>query len=85
VLSIGLDVGTPSLLISIWKISDKPALPGDVSWSARVPDTLEPSELQQTIQNPSSDESLEMITTFAPVESPRDTITAQGSFSSSAE
>src|SRR3974390_1751491 len=30
---------TPSLLISIWKISDKPALPDDVSWSARLPDT----------------------------------------------
>src|SRR5262249_36787139 len=25
---------------SIWKISDKPALPDDVSWSARLPDTL---------------------------------------------
>jgi hypothetical protein len=30
--------------------------------------TFEPSELQQTIQNPSTDESLEVITTLAPVE-----------------
>ena len=30
--------------------------------------TFEPSELQETIQNPSSDESLEVITTLAPVE-----------------
>jgi hypothetical protein len=30
--------------------------------------TFEPSEFQQTIQNPSSDESLEVITTLAPVE-----------------
>jgi hypothetical protein len=29
---------------------------------------FEPSELQQTIQNPGSDESLEVITTLAPVE-----------------
>src|SRR5215467_11961134 len=28
-----------SLLISIWKISDNPALPDDVSWSARLPET----------------------------------------------
>src|SRR5215475_9941843 len=30
--------------------------------------TFEPSELQQTTQNPSSDEPLEVITTLAPVE-----------------
>src|SRR6476619_7047208 len=30
--------------------------------------TFEPSELQQTIQNPGADESLEVITTLAPVE-----------------
>src|SRR5262245_25915892 len=30
--------------------------------------TFEPSELHETIQNPSSDESLEMITALAPVE-----------------
>jgi MFS superfamily sulfate permease-like transporter len=32
-------VGTPSLLISIWKISDNPALPDDVSSSARLFET----------------------------------------------
>ena len=30
--------------------------------------TFEPSELQQTIQNPGADESLEVVTTLAPVE-----------------
>src|SRR5215475_13072321 len=46
---------------------------------------FEPSELQQAIQNPSSDESLEVITTLAPVEtrlaenppSPRPQISAE--------
>ena len=76
-IDIGRRIGTPSSSISIWKISDKPALPDDVSWSARL--------LGTHLSHPSSDESLEVITTLAPVEtrlaenppSPRPQISAE--------
>ena len=74
------------MLISIWKISDKPALPDDVSWSARLPDMhLSHPSSNRRSRIPSSDESLEVITTLAPVEtrlaenppSPRPQISAE--------